>query len=105
MTKTFEELGLSAQLTKALAENGFKAPLPIQETAIPLILQGKDVVGQAHTGTGKTAAFGLTKLQQLKPSGAVQDLKVDPTSELAEQMNDEINRVEKTAGLRGVTKM
>ena len=65
MTKTFEELGLSAQLTKALAENGFKAPFPIQETAIPLILQGKDVVGQAHTGTGKTAAFGLPILLQI----------------------------------------
>ncbi len=62
MTKTFEELGLSAQLTKALTENGFKAPFPIQETAIPLILHGKDVVGQAHTGTGKTASLWPTHI-------------------------------------------
>src|SRR5688500_19810950 len=94
MTKTFEELGLSAQLTKALAENGFKEPFPIQETAIPLILQGKDVVGQAHTGTGKTAAFGLPILQQIKPGGPVQVLILAPTRERSEEHTDEINRSE-----------
>jgi ATP-dependent RNA helicase DeaD len=103
MTKTFEELGLSAQLTKALAENGFKTPFPIQETAIPLILQGKDVVGQAHTGTGKTAAFGLPILQQIKPGGPVQVLILAPTRELAVQVTDEINRFAKYTGIRAVT--
>jgi ATP-dependent RNA helicase DeaD len=103
MTKTFEELGLSAQLTKALPENGFKAPFPIQETAIPLILQGKDVVGQAHTGTGKTAAFGLPILQQIKPGGPVQVLILAPTRELAVQVTDEINRFAKYIGIRAVT--
>jgi ATP-dependent RNA helicase DeaD len=103
MTKTFEELGLSAQLTKALPENGFKAPFPIQETAIPLILQGKDVVGQAHTGTGKTAAFGLPILQQIKPGGPVQVLILAPTRELAVQVTDEINRLAKYTGIRAVT--
>jgi ATP-dependent RNA helicase DeaD len=103
MTKTFEELGLSAQLTKALAENRFKAPFPIQETAIPLILQGKDVVGQAHTGTGKTAAFGLPILQQIKPGGPVQVLILAPTRELAVQVTDEINRLAKYTGIRAVT--
>jgi ATP-dependent RNA helicase DeaD len=103
MTKTFEELGLSAQLTRALAENGFKAPFPIQETAIPLILQGKDVVGQAHTGTGKTAAFGLPILQQIKPGGSVQVLILAPTRELAVQVTDEINRFAKYTGIRAVT--
>ena len=103
MTKTFEELGLSAQLTKALTENGFKAPFPIQETAIPLILQGKDVVGQAHTGTGKTAAFGLPILQQIKPGGPVQVLILAPTRELAVQVTDEINRFAKYIGIRAVT--
>ncbi len=103
MTKTFEELGLSAQLTKALAENGFKAPFPIQETAIPLILQGKDVVGQAHTGTGKTAAFGLPILQQIKPGGPVQVLILAPTRELAVQVTDEINRFAKYTGIKSVT--
>lgn len=103
MTKTFEELGLSAQLTKALAENGFKAPFPIQETAIPLILQGKDVVGQAHTGTGKTAAFGLPILQQIKPGGPVQVLILAPTRELAVQVTEEINRFAKYTGIKSVT--
>ncbi len=103
MTKTFEELGLSAQLTKALAENGFKEPFPIQETAIPLILQGKDVVGQAHTGTGKTAAFGLPILQQIKPGGPVQVLILAPTRELAVQVTDEINRFAKYTGIKSVT--
>ncbi len=103
MAKTFEELGLSAQLTKALAENGFKAPFPIQETAIPLILQGKDVVGQAHTGTGKTAAFGLPILQQIKPGGPVQVLILAPTRELAVQVTDEINRFAKYTGIKSVT--
>ncbi len=54
---TFEKLGLSNEIVKALKENGFETPFPIQEEAIPLILKGSDVVGQAHTGTGKTAAF------------------------------------------------
>jgi ATP-dependent RNA helicase DeaD len=103
MTKTFEELDLSAQLTKALAENGFKTPFPIQETAIPLILQGKDVVGQAHTGTGKTAAFGLPILQQIKPGGPVQVLILAPTRELAVQVTDEITRLAKYTGIRAVT--
>jgi ATP-dependent RNA helicase DeaD len=103
MAKTFEELGLSAQLTRALAENEFKAPFPIQETAIPLILQGKDVVGQAHTGTGKTAAFGLPILQQIKPGGSVQVLILAPTRELAVQVTDEINRFAKYTGIRAVT--
>jgi ATP-dependent RNA helicase DeaD len=95
MTKTFEELSLSAQLTKALTEKGYKTPFPIQETAIPLILQGKDVVGQAHTGTGKTAAFGLPILQQIKPGGPVQVLILAPTRELAVQVTDEISRLAK----------
>jgi ATP-dependent RNA helicase DeaD len=103
MTKTFEELGLSAQLTKALTENGFKTPFPIQETAIPLILQGKDVVGQAHTGTGKTAAFGLPILQQIKPGGPVQVLILAPTRELAVQVTDEISRFAKYTGIKAAT--
>ena len=103
MAKTFEQLGLSAQLTKALSENRFTAPFPIQETAIPLILQGKDVVGQAHTGTGKTAAFGLPILQQIKAGGSVQVLILAPTRELAVQVTDEINRFAKYTGIKAVT--
>src|SRR5947208_13077233 len=102
MTKTFEELGLSAQLLKALSENGFEAPFPIQEAAIPLVLEGKDVVGQAHTGTGKTAAFGLPILQKIKPDGPVQALILAPTRELAVQVTTEINRFARYIGTNAV---
>lgn len=102
MAKTFEELGLSAQLTKALSENGFEAPFPIQEAAIPLVLEGKDVVGQAHTGTGKTAAFGLPILQRIKADGPVQALILAPTRELAVQVTTEINRFARYTGVKTV---
>jgi ATP-dependent RNA helicase DeaD len=102
MTKTFEELGLSAQLTRALSENGFEAPFPIQEAAIPLVLEGKDVVGQAHTGTGKTAAFGLPILQKIRADGPVQALILAPTRELAVQVTTEINRFSKYTGVKTV---
>jgi ATP-dependent RNA helicase DeaD len=102
MTKTFEELGLSAQLTRALSENGFEAPFPIQEAAIPLVLEGKDVVGQAHTGTGKTAAFGLPILQKIRADGPVQALILAPTRELAVQVATEINRFARYTGAKTV---
>jgi ATP-dependent RNA helicase DeaD len=103
MTKTFEELGLSADLMRALRENNFESPFPIQEAAIPLILEGKDVVGQAHTGTGKTAAFGLPILSRIKPEGGVQALILTPTRELAVQVTAEISRFAKYTGIRAVS--
>ncbi|HEX2014437.1 MAG TPA: DEAD/DEAH box helicase [Nitrososphaera sp.] len=103
MTKTFEELGLSAELTRALKENRYEKPFPIQEASIPLILQGKDVVGQAHTGTGKTAAFGLPILSRIKPDGPVQALILAPTRELAVQVTNEISRFAKYTGIRLVS--
>ena len=66
MTKTFQELGLGAEINKALKENKFEAPFPIQEAAIPFVLKGVDVVGQAHTGTGKTGCFFLTDINKIK---------------------------------------
>ena len=66
MTTKFEELGLTAEIIKALRENGFEVPFPIQQEAIPFILRGIDVIGQAHTGTGKTAAFALPNISQNK---------------------------------------
>jgi ATP-dependent RNA helicase DeaD len=102
MTKTFEELGLSAELRKALSENGFEAPFPIQEAAIPLILEGRDVIGQAHTGTGKTAAFGLPILAKVSNDGPVQALVLVPTRELAVQVTSEISRLAKYTGIKTV---
>ena len=87
---------------KALRENKFESPFPIQEAAIPLILQGRDVVGQAHTGTGKTAAFGLPILSRIKPEGSVQALILTPTRELAVQVTNEINRFAKYTGIKTV---
>src|ERR1041385_1959100 len=103
MAKTFEELNLSAELLRALKENGYEAPFPIQEAAIPVILQGKDVVGQAHTGTGKTAAFGLPILPQIKPGGPIQALVLTPTRELAVQVTAEITRLAKYTGIKSVS--
>ena len=62
---TFETLGLSPALLRALADNGYTTPTPIQAEAIPLVLSGQDVLGGAQTGTGKTAAFGLPLLHRL----------------------------------------
>ena len=103
MTKTFQELGLSAEINRALKENKFEAPFPIQEEAIPFVLKGVDVVGQAHTGTGKTAAFSLPILTKVKRNGPIQALILVPTRELAVQVTTEINRFAKYTGLKTVS--
>ncbi|MBD0300074.1 MAG: DEAD/DEAH box helicase, partial [Nitrososphaera sp.] len=98
----FEQLGLSKEIVKALKEIGFEIPFPIQEEAIPLILKGSDVVGQAHTGTGKTAAFSLPILQKIRRNGPIQALILVPTRELAVQVTNEINKFGKYTGIRTV---
>ena len=103
MTKTFQQLGLSAEINRALKENKFEAPFPIQEAAIPYVLKGVDVVGQAHTGTGKTAAFSLPILTKVKHNGPIQALILVPTRELAVQVTMEINRFAKYTGIKTVS--
>ncbi|HEX2067329.1 MAG TPA: DEAD/DEAH box helicase [Nitrososphaeraceae archaeon] len=103
MTKTFQELGMSAEINRALKENKFEAPFPIQEAAIPFLLKGIDVVGQAHTGTGKTAAFSLPILMKVKRNGPIQALILVPTRELAMQVTTEINKFAKYTGIRTVS--
>ena len=84
---TFKELGLSPDIQQALDELGFDEPTPIQEQAIPELLGGHDVIGQAQTGTGKTAAFGLPLLQYLDPANEeVQAIVMTPTRELCIQV-------------------
>jgi ATP-dependent RNA helicase DeaD len=100
---TFQQLGLGSEILRALNENGFEAPFPIQEAAIPFILNGMDVIGQAHTGTGKTAAFSLPLLTKIKYDGPVQALILVPTRELAVQVTSEINRLAKYTGIRTVS--
>src|ERR671938_940775 len=102
-TRTFQELGLSGEIIKALKENGFEEPFPIQEAAIPLVLKGLDVIGQAHTGTGKTAAFALPILTKIKRRGPIQALILVPTRELAVQVTVEINKFAKYTGIRTVS--
>ncbi|MDQ6666833.1 MAG: DEAD/DEAH box helicase, partial [Thermoproteota archaeon] len=103
MTTTFQELGMSAEILKALKENKFETPFPIQEAAIPIILKGLDVIGQAHTGTGKTAAFSLPILTKIKRNGPIQALILVPTRELAVQVTNEISKFVRYTGLRSVS--
>ena len=103
MKTTFQQLGLGSEILRALNENGFEAPFPIQEAAIPFILKGMDVIGQAHTGTGKTAAFSLPLLTKIKYDGPVQALILVPTRELAVQVTSEINRLAKYTGIRTIS--
>src|ERR1700754_1804553 len=84
---TFADLGLSEPLLQALRDVGYESPSPIQEQAIPPLLEGRDVIGQAQTGTGKTAAFGLPLLQFVDPEDPdVQALVLTPTRELCIQV-------------------
>lgn len=99
---TFESFGLKESVLKGVYEAGFKVPSPIQKEAIPLILEGLDIIGQAQTGTGKTAAFCLPTINNLKNSGGVEILVITPTRELASQVSDEFYRLGKYAGVRSV---
>jgi ATP-dependent RNA helicase DeaD len=84
---SFTELGLSKEMLAALAHLGYERPTPIQEQAIPALLEGRDVTGQAQTGTGKTAAFGLPMLMYVDPERPeVQALVMTPTRELCIQV-------------------
>ncbi|MBO0920777.1 DEAD/DEAH box helicase [Cellulomonas sp. zg-ZUI222] len=88
-TSTFAELGLAPQILSAVTRLGFTAPTPVQARTIPALLSGRDVVGVAQTGTGKTAAFGLPLLQAVDPElAAVQVVVLTPTRELAMQVAD-----------------
>jgi len=87
MTTEFTQLNLHPQLVQAVTEQGYETPMPIQAAIIPLMIQGLDVIGQAQTGTGKTAAYALPILQNIQPEqNHVQSLIVVPTRELALQV-------------------
>src|SRR5215213_11581266 len=81
---TFEQLGLNAALLKSIKDVGYEAPTPIQIEVIPTLLAGRDVIAQAQTGSGKTAAFGLPIIEAIDPKQrSVQALILAPTRELA----------------------
>ncbi len=89
----FADLGLKKEILAALEKAGFIKPSEIQKEVIPLILSGEDVIGQAQTGTGKTAAFGLPALHMLKQTGHVEVLVITPTRELCSQVSEELARL------------
>lgn len=92
--KLFSELGLSAEVLKAIDKLGFEQAAPIQAASIPLLLSGKDIVGQSQTGSGKTAAFGIPAVEKVDPNiRAVQVLILCPTRELAIQVSEEIHKL------------
>lgn len=107
----FEELGFSPEILKALKDQGYTHPTPIQAQAIPVILQGRDVMGAAQTGTGKTAGFALPMLQLLLAHASdsmsparhpVRALILTPTRELADQIADNVKSYSKYTPLRSV---
>jgi ATP-dependent RNA helicase DeaD len=100
---TFSELGLSGPLLDALQHLGYEHPTPIQEEAIPGLLEGRDIIGQAQTGTGKTAAFGLPLLQYIDMDDhEVQALVLTPTRELCIQVTQALRAYGETKGVKVV---
>ncbi len=97
---SFDELGLASDLLKAVHDVGYESPSPIQEEAIPHLLQGLDVIGQAQTGSGKTAAFGLPMLQYVDADEAeVQGLVLTPTRELCIQVTQALRAYGRAKGI------
>lgn len=91
--KTFAELGVSHTTLQAITDMGFREASPIQEKAIPLLLEGHDLIGQAQTGTGKTAAFGIPVIERITTEKKLQAMILCPTRELAMQVADEIRKI------------
>ncbi len=99
-TKNFADYGLDANILKDVAELGFQHPTPIQAQCIPPALEGKDVIGLAQTGTGKTAAFGLPIIQRVARKPEMAALILAPTRELAQQIAAALRDLGKSSGLR-----
>ncbi|GFO68269.1 ATP-dependent RNA helicase RhlE [Geomonas limicola] len=101
----FQQFNLHPQIQAGVEALGYRNPTPIQRDAIPPVLEGRDVMGLAQTGTGKTAAFGLPLLTRLVPGprGKLRALVLAPTRELAEQINDALNAMGRFTRLRSIT--
>ena len=103
---SFQDLGLNPKLLKALVAAGYNTPTPIQQQAIPHVMQGRDVQGIAQTGTGKTAAFALPIIHRLlaqpkrMPPGACRELVLSPTRELASQIDESFRSYAKFTDIR-----
>ena len=99
----FGELKMKETILKGIDEMGFATPFPIQAQTIPLLLDGNDVIGQAHTGTGKTAAFGIPMLEHITNGGGIQALIIAPTRELAIQITNELKKIGKFTKIKTAT--
>ncbi len=96
----FNELNINGEILKAIEEMGFENLTPIQAQVIPSILDGKDIIGQAQTGTGKTAAFGIPLIQNsTRKNAAIEHLIISPTRELASQIKKELDLLAKYTGI------
>jgi len=89
----FITLGINKQLIRALNDMGFEEPTPIQQEGIPTLLTGQDLIGQAQTGTGKTAAFGIPLIEKVLGAETIQGIVLTPTRELAIQVAEELNKI------------
>lgn len=101
----FGELELDKRVVAALTDMGFEEPSPIQAATIPLVLEGSDVIGQAQTGTGKTAAFGIPIVQNIQEGGDhrhIQALIMTPTRELAIQVAEEVGKIGRTSRIKAL---
>jgi ATP-dependent RNA helicase DeaD len=95
MTASFNDFNLDKNILRAIHEMGFEEPSPIQSSCIPMVLEGIDVIGQAQTGTGKTAAFGIPVIERVTSKPVVQALILAPTRELAIQVSGELRKIAK----------
>lgn len=99
--KIFKDFGLSEATLRSINNMGFEEATPIQEKALPICLKGKDMIGQAHTGTGKTAAFGIPMVEKFHVDCEhIQGVVLTPTRELAVQVAEEINKIGQYKGIR-----
>lgn len=97
---TFDELGLAAPILQAVNDCGYETPTPIQQQAIPVVLEGKDVIGASQTGTGKSAAFALPLLSKIESNGQPQVLVLEPTRELADQLAESFRAYAKYTNIK-----
>ena len=90
-TISFSDWDLEDSVQRAISEQGWDAATPIQAETIPIARSGKDLIGQARTGSGKTAAFGIPMIESCSPTGGLQALALAPTRELAVQITEELS--------------
>lgn len=101
--KTFNEFGLEPKVLQAITELGYEESTPIQEATIPLAMEGKDLIGQAQTGTGKTAAFGIPLINKIEvKEEKIVALIMCPTRELAIQVAEDIEKLGRFKGIRSL---